>query len=201
MGFYNVKNELLNGLFLYVVLSNEQIIYVEDNGKFFHSALANGKKVLAAGKLELEEGVLIKISNESGHYMPTDEEMRYMLSKFLSLSQNANLVYESHCRAIEGVIQQLQVSDFLKYTPSIINEVEVNKYTTSEIDDDHYETVGIRSRYARKPKLKIDIDNRINTDASFSNRLFQPSPQSLNQSNKNKEEKEINCCQKYCTII
>ena len=48
--FYNVKNEPLSGLFLYVVLPNEQIICVEDNGKFFHSALANGKKSIGFWK-------------------------------------------------------------------------------------------------------------------------------------------------------
>jgi hypothetical protein len=182
-------------------LPNEQIIYVEDNGQFFHSALANGKKVLAAGKIELKEGRLIKVSNESGHYMPTDEEMRYMLSKFHSLSQNANLVYESHCRALEGIIQQHLVSDFLKNTPSIIKEVEVNKYTTAEIDDDHYETVGIRSRYARKPKLKNDIDIKIDPEMSVNYRFFQPLPQSLNQNDMDLEKNEKNCCRKYCVII
>ncbi|HHT0591694.1 TPA: hypothetical protein ACTXXA_000647 [Legionella anisa] len=199
--FYNVKNERLSGLFLYVSLPDEQIIFVEDNGKFFHSALANGKKVLAAGKLELQEGMLIKVSNESGHYMPTDEEMRYMLSQFLSLSKNINLVYESHCRAIEGIVQQHLVSDFLKSKHSIIKEVEVNKFTIKEVNEDLYETVGTRSRYARKPKLINVTAKKINADMNSNNRFFQPSTQSLNQRNQNLEEKEKNCCEKYCVII
>lgn len=40
-----------------------------------HSYLAKGEDVLAVGMIRLNsEGTIIEVSNESGHYKPTDEE-------------------------------------------------------------------------------------------------------------------------------
>jgi hypothetical protein len=39
-------------------------------GRFHHSSLAAGEPVAAAGETKVEQGVLILISNKSGHYRP-----------------------------------------------------------------------------------------------------------------------------------
>jgi hypothetical protein len=39
-------------------------------GRFHHSSLAGGEPVAAAGEMKVEQGVLILISNKSGHYRP-----------------------------------------------------------------------------------------------------------------------------------
>ena len=165
------------------------------------------KKVLASGKIQMENGMLTKVSNESGHYMPRDEEMRYMLSKFLVLSKNDNLIYESHCRAAEGIVQQNLVSNFLNGTNSTAKELGVNKYETTDIDDDHYQTSGVRSRFARIPKSKLEDDiNKINAniDIKINHGFFAAVTTIANQNDKKaekKEKEEKNACQKFCTIL
>ena len=39
-------------------------------GRFHHSSLAGGEPVAAAGEMKVEHGVLILLSNKSGHYRP-----------------------------------------------------------------------------------------------------------------------------------
>jgi hypothetical protein len=46
----------------------------QEKGYFHHSSLANGQPVAAAGELVVENGKLISISNQSGHYKPGDNE-------------------------------------------------------------------------------------------------------------------------------
>lgn len=61
-----------------------------------HSGLSNGKKVTSAGTMIFFEGKLEVISNESGHYKPTNEEMLVDIKHFLALSNNDQLIYEDH---------------------------------------------------------------------------------------------------------
>ena len=42
-------------------------------GEFHHSSLAAGHSVAAAGEIQVIEGKIVDISNNSGHYRPTDE--------------------------------------------------------------------------------------------------------------------------------
>lgn len=45
----------------------------QDVGKFHHSSLGSGKPVAGAGELVIKDGIVIEISNKSGHYWPTEE--------------------------------------------------------------------------------------------------------------------------------
>ena len=107
-GIYrNSQGLAVTGTFLYVVLEDYRIIHVpdcrnENDISYRHSCLANGKKVLAAGKITLTEGRLIMVSNESGHYKPTGEKMCPMLSVFIRDSQNPDLIFQDHTDAGTG---------------------------------------------------------------------------------------------------
>lgn len=82
-----------------------------------HSYLANGKKVLACGSLTFKKGKLKQISNNSGHYRPTDEEM-FSLIKALYHATNGSLkYYKSYSHSPATVYS---VSSFLKSTNSPI---------------------------------------------------------------------------------
>lgn len=44
---------------------------VQDVGKFHHSSLLAGADVMAAGEMEVEEGMLKLVTRKSGHYQPS----------------------------------------------------------------------------------------------------------------------------------
>jgi RHS repeat-associated protein len=48
-----------------IFVSNEQIPF-----EIHHSSLSNGRPVAAAGELNVAQGILLEVSNQSGHYMP-----------------------------------------------------------------------------------------------------------------------------------
>lgn len=61
-----------------------------------HSFLANGKKVLAAGSLHFCHGTLVGISNNSGHYRPTDDEMLAVIKALYEASNGSLKYYRSY---------------------------------------------------------------------------------------------------------
>lgn len=65
-----------------------------------HSHLANGKKVLAAGTLVFREGKLVEMTNNSGHYRPTDEEMLAIIQALYDASGEALEYFISYCDEI-----------------------------------------------------------------------------------------------------
>ena len=70
------KHKDLNGVYDFIINKEGQLII--GDGHYHMSGQANS--VIAAGQIDVSEGVLKGISNQSGHYQPSEE----MLSKFLS---------------------------------------------------------------------------------------------------------------------
>ncbi|KAK7250864.1 hypothetical protein RIF29_33594 [Crotalaria pallida] len=52
----------------------------KNKGSFHHSSFLAGGATLAAGRLEVEHGILKAISAYSGHYRPTDDSLKSFLS-------------------------------------------------------------------------------------------------------------------------
>ncbi len=79
----NSKN---SGLAIYVV-SPDQKLYAGESvfGKFHHSSFLGGAPVLAAGELRCEDGRLVRITDQSGHYRPS---RRYAFNFLLFLRRN-----------------------------------------------------------------------------------------------------------------
>ncbi|MBF0312682.1 MAG: hypothetical protein HQK52_04660 [Oligoflexia bacterium] len=44
-------------------------------GSFHHSSILGGKPVLSAGMITIVQGKIVKITNESGHYKPTNDQL------------------------------------------------------------------------------------------------------------------------------
>lgn len=42
----------------------------QDPGTFHHSSLSGGKDVASAGTIDVADGVLLRVGNQSGHYIP-----------------------------------------------------------------------------------------------------------------------------------
>lgn len=53
-------------------------------GEFHHSSLAAGQPVAAAGELRVQNGVLVGITDKSGHYRPTPEMLDQAVTMFRS---------------------------------------------------------------------------------------------------------------------
>jgi hypothetical protein len=160
--YHNANGHPANGRFLYVVLADNRIIHVpdcrrEDGVLYRHSCLANGKKIRGAGKLILENGKLISVSNESGHYKPIGKNMSPVLKDiFIPLSKNPNLIFEDHTEAAKGIAYQYNAQNFAyRNDPLFLCIKEVNAASkVIEEDEDHYlQETGMRSRFARKPNI------------------------------------------------
>ncbi len=91
-----------------------------------HSSLANGKKVLASGSLFFSDGNLYKITNHSGHYRPTDEEMLGVI-KALYVASNGSLKkyqsYSSQRALIYPVNELINAESFTQVSPLAITEM------------------------------------------------------------------------------
>lgn len=85
-----------HGKYLYVRTLSGALFAAKEEEIAHHSYLSNGKKVTSAGYLVFENGKLCLVSNESGHYRPTKEEMLEDLQHYYNLSKNEHLVYEDH---------------------------------------------------------------------------------------------------------
>jgi hypothetical protein len=77
-GFVLTKNNRL------YVSEHHQIGTTAQGGQagFYHSAYTSGDPVLCSGEIQLRNGVPTQISNSSGHYRPSPNQLRYVLNLF-----------------------------------------------------------------------------------------------------------------------
>ncbi|KAL8551759.1 hypothetical protein ACS0TY_000723 [Phlomoides rotata] len=75
-------NEQVTGSKWIFVMSTSNRLYAGEKkkGKFHHSSFLAGGATLAAGRLVAERGKLKSVSAYSGHYRPTDENLRIFLT-------------------------------------------------------------------------------------------------------------------------
>ncbi|NNM58348.1 MAG: hypothetical protein HKM04_00845 [Legionellales bacterium] len=97
---------------IYNLNSEPQLLCCND-GKH-HSYLANGKKVLAAGTIQFEQGELVQVTNNSGHYKPTDSEMLDFIKTLYEESNGSLRIYKSYMTQdpIQYCVAELMQSDF-----------------------------------------------------------------------------------------
>lgn len=53
----------------------------QKRGVFHHSSLAGGSNIAAAGNIEVVNGMLLKVDNQSGHYMPSQSQNSQLFSE------------------------------------------------------------------------------------------------------------------------
>lgn len=86
-----------------------------------HSFLSNGKKVLGVGSLLFENGCLHEVTNNSGHYRPTDNEMLPFIKAMNTMSGGTVFTYKSYCTLTPktfGMEGLLDINDFSEVQPS-----------------------------------------------------------------------------------
>ncbi|QRN02695.1 hypothetical protein GH742_01740 [Legionella sp. MW5194] len=91
----SLDQEEMNEEFNFILTCEEKPQLLVDK-KMNHSFLANGKKVLAAGSLIFSQGLLIGLTNNSGHYRPTDEQMLAVIKALHSASDQHLRYYRSY---------------------------------------------------------------------------------------------------------
>lgn len=89
------KGDVLHGDYIYVLFPNNKLYGCRLGKQRFHSYLSSGLNVKAAGILYCLYGRIITVSNESGHYKPTHQEMLPALS-YLQGSSPTPLIFEDH---------------------------------------------------------------------------------------------------------
>lgn len=94
--FVNANKETLDGEYNFVLTCEENPKLLCDIN-LNHSYLGNGKKVLGAGSLLFNNGSLEEISNNSGHYRPTNNEMLPFIKAMNTLSIGKVVSYNSYC--------------------------------------------------------------------------------------------------------
>lgn len=125
-----------------------------------HSSLADGKKVLASGSLFFKDDDLYKISNHSGHYCPTDEEMLDVIKALYVASNGTLKEYYSYCTVeplVYPVCELSQVESFSMVPPIATNEII--DLVTGERQDCGYDLkIGVRdTRNCYGAGLKADL--------------------------------------------
>ena len=69
------------------VMSEDGKIYIStynEVGKFHHSSFLSGKKIAAAGEIQIKNGLIKLVTNESGHYKPSITMIKDNLLKELN---------------------------------------------------------------------------------------------------------------------
>ncbi|WP_147279845.1 hypothetical protein [Legionella worsleiensis] len=108
------------------ILTCEESPQLIINESLHHSAMANGKKVLASGSLVFKCGDLVTITNHSGHYRPSDDEMLDVIKALHNASRGTLLEYQSYCTAeplIYSVKELLHTASFSQVSPIASDEL------------------------------------------------------------------------------
>ena len=130
------------GRYLYVMDQNFNIYAVpEEDGtpeedKSHHSYLVAGEPVRAAGFFTVDHGGCISsISNESGHYSPNIFDMLRALNYFYQQinadDEMADVTYESHDDARQGIIKTYSLRDIIQNIKSPTDAPKLAKLVKS----------------------------------------------------------------------
>ncbi|KTD63583.1 hypothetical protein Lsan_1016 [Legionella santicrucis] len=135
-----------------------------------HSYLANGKKVFGVGTLEFENGRLFKMSNHSGHYKPTNNEMVKVIKALYKASDEDLKVFTSYSKPTPetfAVLDILKQDSFDKLIPLANNE-EVNietgaieTITADHSDYDQFESILSNDSLHLKPEIIDDYQQQL----------------------------------------
>jgi hypothetical protein len=69
-----------DGKYIFVVDQEGHLIADKPRaGSIHHSSLSAGKPVLTAGEFQIENGKLVKITNQSGHFRPSEQSFEHLL--------------------------------------------------------------------------------------------------------------------------
>ncbi|WP_133134434.1 hypothetical protein [Legionella wadsworthii] len=133
--FRNAEASLLDGSYNFALLCEDEPFLLCDR-TLHHSYLANGKKVFATGSLTFDQGKLVEITNNSGHYMPTDEETLAVIKALYRASGGTLKRYVSYCANVPKIYlveDLLNINDFSSIQP--FNEIKEKNSITMKLSE------------------------------------------------------------------
>lgn len=114
-----VGGKVLEGTYNFCLTCEEKPRLICSKTKH-HSYLANGKRVLGVGTLLFDGGKLLEITNHSGHYKPSNNEMIDIIKVLYKLSDETLVSYKSFSEIGKGqylVSELLEAENFDKLRP------------------------------------------------------------------------------------
>ncbi|KTD81757.1 hypothetical protein [Legionella waltersii] len=143
------KGLILSGEYTFILTCEEEPKLI-CSANLHHSYMANGKKILASGSLTFERGKLVKISNNSGHYRPTDDEMLDAIKALYIASGGSLKTYKSFSTTEQHVysVKQLFAVEHFNEVSPLSEEESPN---LSEVIDSGYDIV-IASKNTKVPQ-------------------------------------------------
>ncbi|WP_298627230.1 hypothetical protein [uncultured Legionella sp.] len=152
--FTDGYDEVLDGTYNFVLTCEENPLLLCSE-ELHHSYLANGKKVLGVGTLFFEQGKLTIITNNSGHYRPTDNELLPAIKALYSVSKGTLIKYRSFCSSVVEsypVTELLDIDNFDTVRPLSWYE-DILPASGKRIVTDYEQTIGCGSADARFGKV------------------------------------------------
>lgn len=118
-----------------ITLSKELYIATHQDG-YWHNSLSRGKSVLGAGLLHVQEGLIKKISFESGHYLPSLEQSFQSLSilreRGARFHDAFEVVYFENRNKYKIRVSSESLTDFGSFNRAIHDEAKREKISDNE---------------------------------------------------------------------
>ena len=184
--FANEGEQIEDGEYQFVLTCEEypRLLYSDS---LHHSALSNGKKVLAAGSLIFSDGYLEKITNNSGHYRPTDDEMLDVIKALHTATDGKLIRYKSYCTKIPleyAVHELVTLDEFADAKPLEQGEV-VDLITGLRTKNNYDDNIGASSsdtNHRFGHKLRAEMNDKYEHILSNSQMFFSFSSSDFNES-------------------
>jgi hypothetical protein len=83
---------------IFIMNENGEILFskYQEVGKFHHSSFTAGAEISTGGEIWIENGEIIQISNNSGHYHPSKESLNFVLDELTKRGVNVTSIKISH---------------------------------------------------------------------------------------------------------
>lgn len=190
--FFKANGTTLNGEYNFVLTCEDEPQLLCSRKKH-HSYLANGKKILAAGSLVFTEGRVMEITNNSGHYTPTNEEMLPVINALHDASGKTLEYFVSYCTGspvIYSVTELVENNNFNDTTPlpkrHTIAKPRQSHYDQDDSDENSQQHDDCsESRFGKSLNRKLEIKYQIMLDPDIQEQMKDLSNSRKNISLKN----------------
>lgn len=154
--FCDADGKLLEGAYIYVLLPNYQLCCAPITEHLQHSYFNAGHGVRGAGVVYMSCGRLITMSNESGHYTPTHEEMQDAIAWFYQQVKGHRFLFEDHSAQDKA----LEFNGIKYYSISALSE-DPDSYVKQQLSN-----CNLLNTLAqlRKNELQYYVDNYFNAN-------------------------------------
>ncbi len=129
--FYDANNQLLTGPCLYTLFPDGRLYCAHMSLNINHSHLSSGCDLKGAGILYIEHGRLVTMSNDSGHYKPTFNEMREAIDWFEMQVNGEEYLFEDHSAQVKGA--EINGIRYFRISPEKEHEAKITPIVNNQL--------------------------------------------------------------------